>query len=89
MKLQFIHKTNGALEASSMYCRWIRTGQGEGEMLVAIWMDREMRVFECASLHPAGIAGQVASTAELTGDRRPYVWSDEAREIHDEEARQA
>jgi hypothetical protein len=89
MRLQFIHKTNVALEASSLYCRWITVRQGEHEALVAIWMDREMRAFECESLPPAGIEGQVAGAAEIAGDRPLHVWSDEAGEIHDEEARQA
>lgn len=89
MKLQFIHKTNDALEASSLYCRWISARQGERETLVAVWMDREMRAFECESSQPVGIDGQVAGAAEPTGDRPLYVWPDETGEIHDEEARQA
>jgi hypothetical protein len=88
MKLQFIHKTNSALKASSLYCQWISTGQGEGGRLVAIWMDREMRAFEGESSHEAGMDGQVAGVAEVTGDPLLHVWSDEAREPHNEEARQ-
>src|SRR5208283_4161420 len=30
MKLQFIHKTSSALKASSLYCQWVTTRQGEG-----------------------------------------------------------
>jgi hypothetical protein len=29
-----------------MYCRWVTTKQGEGERLVAVWIDPEMRAFE-------------------------------------------
>ena len=72
-----------------MYCQWISTREGKGGRLVAIWMDREMQAFEYASLHPARIEEQAAGAVERTGERPLYVWSDEAREIHDEEARQA
>lgn len=88
MKLQFIHNRNSAPRASSLYCQWISTRQGEGGRLVAIWMDREMRAFEGEFLHEARIDGQAAGVEEVTGDPPLYVWSNEAGEIHNEEARQ-
>ncbi len=64
MKLQFIHKKESAPKASSLYCQWINSGQGEGGRLVAVWMDREMRAFEGEFSHKAGIDGQVAGVAD-------------------------
>jgi len=89
MKLQFIHKTNSTLKASSLYCQWIMARQEEGGRLVAIWMDREMRAFEGEFSHEASIDGQVAGVEEVTGDPPRYVWYNEAGEIHNEEARKA
>jgi hypothetical protein len=44
--LQVIHQKGGAPRASSIYCRWIRETRKDGEHLVAVWMDSEMRCFE-------------------------------------------
>jgi hypothetical protein len=44
--LQVIHQKEGAPRASSIYCRWIRERREDGEHLVAVWMDSEMRCFE-------------------------------------------
>lgn len=44
--LQVIHQKAGAPRASSIYCRWIREERKDGEHLVALWMDSEMRCFE-------------------------------------------
>jgi hypothetical protein len=88
MKLQFIHKTSGALRASSLYCQWIRTQHGEGEKLVAIWMDREMRAFEGEFVRGTRTEGQVAGVEEVSGDPPLYVQDNEAGEIRSEEARQ-
>ena len=44
--LQAIHQKEGAPRASSIYCRWIREVRKDGEHLVAVWMDSEMRCFE-------------------------------------------
>jgi hypothetical protein len=44
--LQVIHQKEGAPRASSIYCRWIREERTDGERLVAVWMDSEMRCFE-------------------------------------------
>jgi len=87
MKLQFIHKTNRAPKASSLYCRWIRTGPEEGGGLVAIWMDREMRVFESEFVREARTDGQLADVEEVGGQPPLYVRDNEAGEIRSEEAR--
>jgi hypothetical protein len=87
MKLQFIHKRNSAPRASSLYCQWISTRQGEGGRLVAIWMDREMRAFEDGIARETRADGQAAGVEEVTGDPPLYVWSNKAGEIHNEEAR--
>jgi hypothetical protein len=44
--LQAIHQKKTAPRASSIYCRWIRENRREGERLVAVWIDNEMRCFE-------------------------------------------
>jgi hypothetical protein len=44
--LKVIHQKEGAPRASSIYCRWIREERKDGEHLVAVWMDSEMRCFE-------------------------------------------
>jgi hypothetical protein len=44
--LQAIHQKERAPRASSIYCRWIREERKDGEHLVAVWMDSEMRCFE-------------------------------------------
>jgi hypothetical protein len=88
MKLQFIHKRKSTPEASSLYCQWIWTRQGEGGRLVAIWMDREMRAFEGEFAHEAGTDGQVAGVGEVSGDPPLCVRDDHAGEIRNEEARQ-
>lgn len=46
MMLQTIHHEMRPPRASSIYCRWIRNEQGEGPLLVAVWIDSEMRSFE-------------------------------------------
>jgi len=88
MKLQFIHKRNRVPKASSLYCRWISTGQGEGGRLVAIWMDREMRAFEGEFVRGARVHGQLSGIEEVSGDPTLYVRDYEAGEIRSEEARQ-
>ncbi len=88
MKLQFIHKKKSAPKASSLYCQWISTGQGEGGRLVAIWMDREMRAFESEFVRGTRAEGQVAGVEEMTGDAPLYVRESEGGEIRNEEARQ-
>jgi hypothetical protein len=88
MKLQFIHKTDSVPKASSLYCRWISAGQGEGGRLVAIWMDREMRVFEGEFVREARTDGQLAGVGEMSCDRPLYIRHNEAGEIRSEEARQ-
>jgi hypothetical protein len=88
MNLQFIHKTNSAPKASSLYCQWISPGQGEGGRLVAIWMDWEMRAFEGEFVREARTDGQVAGVGEVSCDRPLYVRDNEAGEIRSEEARQ-
>ncbi len=64
MKLQFIHKKENAPKASSLYCQWISSGQGEGGRLVAVWMDREMRAFEGEFVCGTRAEGQVAGVAD-------------------------
>lgn len=44
--LKVIHQKDGAPRASSIYCRWIREERKDGEHLVAVWMDNQMRCFE-------------------------------------------
>ena len=88
MKLQFVHIEKCTLRASSLYCRWISTRQGEDETLVAIWMDQKMRAFEGEFSHEARIGKQVSGVAKVTGDPPSYIWSDEAGETQNEEARQ-
>jgi hypothetical protein len=44
--LQAIHQKEGAPRASSIYCRWIRQQRNDGEHLLAVWIDQEMRCFE-------------------------------------------
>lgn len=44
--LQVIHQKERAPRASSIYCRWIREARKDGDHLVAVWMDSEMRCFE-------------------------------------------
>jgi hypothetical protein len=46
MLLQTIHQIKDSARASSIYCRWIRSGNREGSPLVAVWIDSEMRGFE-------------------------------------------
>jgi len=46
MMLQIIHQKKAAPRAFSVYCRWIRSDQGENSPLVALWIDSEMRCFE-------------------------------------------
>ena len=89
MKLQFIHKTNGAVGASSLYCQWISTRQGDRETLVVVWMDRKMRAFAGEFSRGAGTLGKLAGVAKVTGDAPLHVRSDETRETHNEETRHA
>ncbi len=88
MKLQFIHKKESAPKASSLYCQWISSGQGEGGRLVAIWIDREMRAFESEFVHETRTEVQVAGVEEVTGDAPLYAKDNETGEIRNEEARQ-
>ena len=88
MKLQFIHKKKSAPRASSLYCQWINSGQGEGGGLVAVWMDLEMRAFQSEFECGTRAEGQFAGVAEMTGDEPPYLGDNEAGEIRNEEARQ-
>jgi len=46
MMLQSIPQKKAIPRAPSVYCRWIRSVQGENSPLVAVWIDREMRCFE-------------------------------------------
>jgi hypothetical protein len=43
--LQVIHQEPGTPRASSIYCRWICESRNEGERLIAVWIDTEMRCF--------------------------------------------
>jgi len=88
MKLQFIHNKEGAPEASSLYCQWIWTRQGEGGRLVAIWMDREMGAFEDEFVRETRTDTEVAGVGEVSGDSPLYVRDNQAGEIRNEEARQ-
>ena len=87
MKLQFIHTRNGPPEASSLYCRWISTRQGEDGRLVAIWIDREMRAFEGGFTRETGTDWRVASVGEVSGDLPLCGWRSGAGEVQNEEAR--
>lgn len=44
--LPTIHREEGAPQASSIYCRWIRERRKDSVRLVAVWIDRNMRYFE-------------------------------------------
>ena len=45
MKLQVIHTETRPVQASSLYCYWIRVPDESGA-LRAVWIDSEMRAFE-------------------------------------------
>lgn len=44
--LQTVHQKPAVPRASSLYRQWIRQSGKQGERLVAIWIDTEMRCFE-------------------------------------------
>ncbi len=85
MTLQFIHKTNRASKASSLYCQWILTGQGESERLAAVWIDPEMRAFEAGFAQETRRNEKSALVARVAGELPLNIQENEAGEIRIEE----
>lgn len=88
MTLQFIHKTNRAFGASSLYCQWVSMRWREGERLVAIWIDPAMRAFEAESARETKRIGEATGVEIATDDLPVNVQENEMGEIRIEEAQQ-
>jgi hypothetical protein len=44
--LQTVYEKERTPQASSLYCRWICVEHPQGQRLLAVWIDSQMRAFE-------------------------------------------
>jgi len=88
MTLQFIHKINHPSKASSLYCQWVSMPWREGERLLAIWIDPEMRAFKAEFARETRRNGEATGVEKATDDLPLNVQENEIGEFHIEEAQQ-
>ena len=88
MTLQFIHEINSPSKASSLYCQWFSMPWREGERLVAIWIDPEMRAVEAEFAREARRNREATGIEKATDDLPLNVQENEMGDFHIKEAQQ-